>query len=194
MRSTFRAALAVAIPAAFLAGCGGGSSGKASGGGTKSAKEWVSTFCTDAQTWGTSVKNASSSVDAQINNSGGDVATVKQALVKVLNDSVSATDTLLGQLEANGAPDVANGQKIQDAVLGAFRDGRTVFADALAKAQATSTDDPKGFVDTAKQLSSSITSGFDAVGKAFTDAGKLDSDGAIDKAAKDVPSCKALSG
>ena len=51
MRPMFRAALAAAIPALLVAGCGGGSGGSSKPGrGDKPATEWTSTFCTDAQT------------------------------------------------------------------------------------------------------------------------------------------------
>jgi hypothetical protein len=131
-------------------------------------------------------------VTTQTAASAGDVTALKDMLIKLLNDSMTATDNLIGQLQASGAPDMPNGEKIQTSVVSAFRSGRQVLADALAKVQASSTGDPTGFADTANQVSSSITSGFDAVGKAFTEADKLDPGKALEKAAKSEPACKAL--
>jgi hypothetical protein len=176
-------------------GCGGGSGGTGSssqGSGAKPLKQWAAQFCTGTVAWVNSLKGASSAVTTQTAASAGDVTALKDMLIKLLNDSMTATDNLIGQLQASGAPDMPNGEKIQTSVVSAFRSGRQVLADALAKAQASSTSDPTGFADTASQVSSSITSGFDAVGKAFTEADKLDPGKALEKAAKSEPACKAL--
>jgi hypothetical protein len=194
MRRFTQATVIVAILVLLAAACGGSSSSASSSpaGASRPVTQWAAGLCTGVAAWVKTLQNAGTTASSDIASTSGDITAPKQALLKVLNDSVSATDTLITQLQANGAPDVTNGHKIQVQVVSAFRDGRQVFADALTKAQGLSTSDPTGFVDTSKQVSTSISSGFDSVGRVFKDAGKLDTGGTIEKAAKTEPTCKAL--
>jgi hypothetical protein len=197
MQRLTRVSLVVAVFALLAAACGGSSQSASSSHASTSSKpvnQWTAGICTDVAAWAKTLQAAGATASSAITTTAGDITAPKQALVKVLDDSVSATDKLISQLAANGAPDVPNGQKIQTQVLGAFRDGRQVFADALTKAQALSTSDSTAFVDAAKQVSTSISSGFDTVGKVFNNAGKLDTGGTIDRAGKTEPACKAING
>jgi hypothetical protein len=106
---------------------------------------------------------------------------------------VQATDTLIAALNGNGAPDIANGEQIQQKVVSAFQQGRQIFADARARADALPAD-AAGFAQQATQLASSIETGFNSFGTALSQAEKLDSDHKIDQAASKDTACKQLSG
>ena len=94
MRSTLRASLVVVVLVLLTVGCGGGSGGTGSssqGSGAKPLKQWAAQFCTGTVAWVNSLKGASSAVTTQTAASAGDVTALMDMLIKLLNDSMTAT-------------------------------------------------------------------------------------------------------
>lgn len=175
--------------------CGGSSSSSKSDAtsGSRPVSEWVDTLCSKVATWKTAVTDSTTRLTSGIDAAATSTDSAKAAVASTLDGSVHATDTLIAALHSNGAPDIANGQEIQQKVVSAFQDGRQVFVDARARADALPAD-AAGFAQQATQLASSIETGFNSFGTALSQAEKLDSDHKIDQAASKDAACKQLSG
>jgi hypothetical protein len=189
-----RKAAGLAIVASLLlvgaAACGGSSGGSSASG--RPVKQWVTTFCTSISTWSKAVGDASTRLASDLPSASTDLAGAKARLVANLDESLRLTDTLITQLNDNGAPAVKNGAKIQSSVVGAFHDGRQVIADARTRAE-NLPNDPVTFAARAGEITTSINAGFDSAGKAFDAADKLDSDHQIANAGEKASACKGVS-
>jgi hypothetical protein len=194
-----RAVGTVLVTAALVmaaSACGGSSSSSSKSDGKSGSRpvgEWVATLCSNVSTWKTAVTNSTTRLTSGIDAAATSTDSAKAAVASTLDGSVQATDTLIAALNNNGAPDIANGAEIQQKVVSAFQDGRQVFVEARARADALPAD-AAGFAQQATQLASSIETGFNSFGTALGQAEKLDSDHKIDQAASKDAACKQLSG
>jgi hypothetical protein len=186
-----RRAARVLVVTVALASAATSCSGGAKRGSTPVA-QWVETLCTSVTTWTNSINDATTRFGAQIDAAATNAASTRASLVGILDDSLQATDTLVAQLDLNGAPAVDNGTAIQSKVVGAFRDGRKVFVDARSRAESLPPDSAR-LVRQANAIASSIDDGFNAVGKAFGAVEKLDGNHKIADAGNREPTCRQIS-
>jgi hypothetical protein len=109
-------------------------------------------------------------------------------MVGFLEDVTAATDSVIGEVEAVGIPDVEDGQAAADAVLSALRDSQTVFADARDRVQGLSTADPTAFGEELATLGTDLQSSMSGIGSELDQFASPE----LDEASKDIPECQEV--
>ena len=168
-------------------------------GATRNAtpEKWVHTFCGSVVTWEKAVKTNTSKLNgtlASLKATGKvDIPTAKTKLVGFLTKVVHSTDTMVKQIQAVGAPDVKNGDKIQSGVVSAFTQLRKAFQDAKATATKLPTGSAKAFSTKAFALATTIQSSANRIGSAFRALDKY-ATADLNNAAKKDAACQHLGG
>jgi hypothetical protein len=187
-----RSAAAVAALAALLLGAAAADARLSS-----SPQKWVSAFCGSVLTWEHTVKSSSAGFTSDMTKiqSGGDVdlRAAKKRFVGFFGGLVAATGAMTSKVQGRGAPDVPNGAKLQQGVLGGFAKVSKLFRDARKKALSLPTNDRKAFAGRTVVLGQAISASGSKIGDSFQVLSKYDSP-ALDKAAANEPACKALGG
>ena len=142
------AAAAVVALAVVAAGCGGGGGSSTTTTTSASATEWANGFCSAFAAWDTAFKDATSQFTSLSSLS-------KDNFQKAADDVDAATQQLITDLKALGAPDTQSGQQVKDSI------------DSLATTLQTQADAIKTTIDqtsnitqipgAAKDVSNSLT-------------------------------------
>jgi hypothetical protein len=187
-----RSAAAVVALAALLLGAAAAEARPSS-----SPQKWVSAFCGSVLTWEHTVKSSSAGFtkDMTTVQSGGsvDLKVTKKRFVRFFDGLVAATGAMTAKVQSTGAPDVPNGSKLQQGVLGGFAKVSKLFRDARKKALALPTNDRKAFAGRTVALGRAISASGTKIGESFQVLSTYDSP-VLDKAAANEPACKALGG
>lgn len=96
----------------------------------------------------------------QLQQELGGITSADQAidlLVAYLDDTVEATDELIAEVEALGAPDVEGGEEARQAFLDTFEGVREALADAADEVRGLDTSDPEALAQALTTLSSDLT-------------------------------------
>lgn len=162
---------------------------------TASPKKWISTFCGSVLTWENSVKSNAAKLDktvAALKGAGkADLPVLKSQLNGFLGSLVKSTNTMVGKLKGVGPPDVKNGAKIQDVVVGAFQQVAKGFGAAKTSAQSLSTTNKQKFVKGAGAIETTIQVTSTRGQSALTALNKYPTKALDDAATKD-PACLKL--
>ena len=132
-------------------------------------KDWADDFCGNFKGWITDIQTASTDVGKDINP--GDINGGKLAIVKLFETASTETESLIGQIDAGGVPDVPDGDKLVDDLNGKFQDFNDAIEKAKAEAEALPTDDPNAFQSEVKRLTQTFQDETTKVGESF---GELD--------------------
>ncbi len=154
---------------------------------------WATKFCTAFTKWQKTVTSESSKADNALGvTSGGDLSAIRAEFVNFLASDVAATKAVVKAIDNAGAPDVANGSKIQSKILAGFRSTSDVFAGARSDASALSTTDAASFVTDATKIETNLNSAADGFTSAFSDAQTLDKSNELGAALTKAKACKAI--
>ena len=174
------AALGALATAVGFAGCGSSSSGVSAGTYVKAVCNAVGPFEKDVASRSSALNPSSIKSPAQ----------GKTALQSFLAAVASDTDRALGQLKAAGSPDVANGPKIESAIVGAFTQLDHAMKAAAGQANTLPTTSPTAFQSAATTLGNTVRSSMNGIGSSLT--GLKSSE--LEKAAAKEPACSSLNG
>jgi hypothetical protein len=187
---TVAGAIALAL---VLSGCGGG------GGGSPKAspEKWVSTFCGSLGAWEQSVTVDASKfktlVDGLQSSGSLDLVKVRTKFVLFLDRLIASTEKVQSDIGAVGAPDVANGDKIQTTVTGALSKLISDLEKAKTKAEALPATDPLAFAARAGTLGNEIEASAASVGTALSGLSAYNTP-EFSAAAKADPACQKIGG
>lgn len=168
---------------------GDGGGGDAGSGQAVSADVYATSLCTGIQTYIDDVTALSNTFAASL-DPAAELAGQRDAVVGFLDEVLTATDTLISDLEAAGVPDVDGGQAIVDAVGQSFDQARGVIDDARTQVQALALDDAQTFAAELGSIGTTIQSSLGGIGGALS---ALDSPELAEAVAAE-PACAQLSG
>ena len=197
MRSLLVAGLVLAVFA--MAACsdddgGGGGGGTETGGDgggatTVTNETYVSGLCTSMGTYIADVQTITTDFSASLDPSAA-VADQKAAVLTYLDDVITATQSMIAEVNAIGTPEVDNGAEVVAAVNNSFLQAQAVLEDASSQVQALSADDPVAFGTALIDLGTSLESSMAGVGDSL---GALDSQ-ELSEAAAAAPACAQFGG
>ena len=147
-----RSLVAVVSTFALIAGACGGGDGA-------SPDSYAADICSAVGDWVTAIQSGASDIQESADPQAG-----VDALQSFLEDAVEETETLIGEVEDAGAPDVDGGEEFADQLQSAFEEAKTVLEDARDQAEDLPTDDPAAFTEAAGELGSSVQEALSAVG------------------------------
>jgi len=153
-----------------LAACNGGpeppaDTGGAGGGGTTGAEPaptttepqaYVDGMCAAMTVWVDALQGGNEDLQGALAGIGSPGEAV-DLLEAYLRETVEATDTLIADVEALGAPDVEGGEEAAGAVIEAFEGVRTALAGAADEVAGLDTSDPQALTDALLNLSTELT-------------------------------------
>jgi hypothetical protein len=153
---------------------------------TVSATEYATGVCGAISGWVDEIQGLNQDLSANLDPSSAD--SLKDAMVGFLEDVTTATDSVIDEVGAVGIPDVEDGEATAEAVLTALRGSRDVFADAQARVEGLSTDDPAAFGEELQTLGTDLQSSMSGIG------GELDQFASpeLDQAFNDIPECQEV--
>jgi hypothetical protein len=156
MRRKSLVAIGIAVLAIAAAGCGGGDNAAETTTGPTPASEWADGFCTAFGTWQSAMEDISGRFTSLSSLS-------RDNLQAAADDAKSATDQLIEDVRALGAPDTQSGEEIEASV-----DDLTSTLETELDSIQTTLDETSGITElpgALKDVSSSIT----AMTTAFSD-------------------------
>jgi hypothetical protein len=170
---------ALAIAAAALAGCGGGSS-------SVSPATYVKAICTALSPFEKDVQSRSAALQnlPQTKTAAQRKSILQGFFAAVVGDS----DKAISQLKAAGTPDVKNGGKIESAIVLVFTRFGTAAKTASVKANTLPTTSLPAFQTAANALNSSFTTSMAGIGSGVTGLKSP----ALDSAEAKEPACKSV--
>ncbi len=174
------ATLGVLAATVGFAGCGSSSSGVSAGTYVKAVCNAVGPFEKDVASRSGALNPSTIKSPTQ----------GKTALQGFLTAVASDTDRALGQLQSAGSPNVANGQKIESAIVGAFAQLDHAMKAAAGQANSLPTTSPTAFQTAATTLGTTVRNSMNGIGSSLT--GLRSSE--LEKAAAKEPACSSLNG
>ena len=178
--------LAVVLLVAAAAGGCGGSSNKTSNGKT-TPQAYVDQVCSSVGDWLRAVESGSGQIGKEL-KPGSTPAHAKQALETLMRNSVADSERVVAGLQAAGTPNVQGGEQIASELVASFQQATTALRHVEAQVKALPTEDPKAFLDAARQVSPSVESSLGGIG---TDLSSLRSS-ELQHAASKSQACKNL--
>lgn len=145
---------------------------------------WAAEFCGNFEAWLNGITASGESVGDAI--TPGDLEGAKTAIVGLFDDVSGQTETLIGQLEAGGAPDIDDGEAFLDDLLGKFEDFHAAIETAKSEAEGVSTADPAAFQATITELVSTFQTETQTVGDSFSELDAEYGDLELDAAVRDA--------
>lgn len=189
-RRAVLASLAVLVTLAAAA-CGGG--GAEAGGDaaestaaeTVSATTWMDGLCTALGTWQTELTD-----NAPDLSSATDVQATKDSLVSFLGTAVTATRTLVDDIQAAGVPEVENGEAIATEMRSAIAAVGDKFSAAKDTLEGLSTDDPAAFAADLSEIGTTLSEAGTAAGTTFDQLAEKYPAADLDTAANEAQACQ----
>ncbi len=137
-----------------------------SGGGVE-VEAWADDFCGSFETWLDEVQAASSGVTDSI--TPGDMEGAKTAIINLFGTVATHTETLIGEIESAGAPDIDDGDDFLADLIVKFEDFHAAIETARAQAETVSTTDPVAFESEFTALLATFQSETETVGNSFSE-------------------------
>ncbi|MCU1369170.1 MAG: hypothetical protein JWO77_364 [Ilumatobacteraceae bacterium] len=134
-------------------------------GDTVEVAEWADSFCGTFSTWLSEIEDASNRVGTDI--TPGDVEGAKTAIADLFGTASTATQTLIGDLESAGAPDIEDGDQLVADLVEKFEAFDAAAQDAKADSEALSTDDATAFQADAEELTTRFQDEVNTVADSF---------------------------
>ncbi|MGE5594858.1 MAG: hypothetical protein ACM3S1_02345 [Hyphomicrobiales bacterium] len=151
-------------------------------------EQWVSGFCSAFGSYMTDLTALGEDMQsANIAN----IDEAKQAIVGVFEDARDRSEDLQGDLEALGAPHIADGEKFQELMESAAGELVSIFDGAVTDARALPTDDVNAFVADVDDLTTRFREAFDELGTTFDQATQYDIS-ELNRLFAEVPECADL--
>lgn len=172
--STICGVLAVSVA---LTACGGSSNVTPSA-YVKSICQAVGPFEKDVQSRSSSLNLTSIKSPAQ----------GKQALQSFLSSVAADTDQAVSKLKSAGTPDVSNGTRINNAIVGAFTQLRGALGQAVTSAKSLPTSSAEAFKNGAITLGTNVRTSMSSIGSSLSGLKSP----ALESAAKKQSACQNL--
>lgn len=184
-RRAVLASLAVLITLAAAACGGGGNEVGDTAAGTVSAATWIGDLCTALDTWQTELTD-----NAPDLSSATDAGATKDSLVSFLGTAVTATRTLVDDIQAAGVPEVENGEAIATEMRSAIAAVGDKFSAAKDTLEGLSTDDPAAFAADLSEIGTTLSEAGTAAGTTFDQLAEKYPAADLDTAANEAQTCQ----
>lgn len=174
LRTRFIRMTAVLAIVALASACGGdGSSTPSSDGtetsggiepaGSSSAEEYATGVCTAINDWIASLTTQASS----LSDVPTDPVAGQDVMLTFLDAVIADTDALVSKIEALGAPDVADGEAANAALLTTLEQVRDLYQTLRDGVAGLDTSDPTAFATALTGLSTALSTGSSDIGSAL---------------------------
>lgn len=182
------AALALVF-VAILAGCGGGGDDGGNGGDGAPPRQWATDVCGALSTWLEDLQSRQTQVTSDLEGVT-DLNEVRGVLVDFLDDAVSETDTMIGEVEAAGTPDVDRGTELQQDFVTGIGQAKTAFEEAKTTAEELPTDDQAEFAQGTSEIEEQLNTQSQAIEEAFDELDREYDVPELDEAFDEEPACE----
>jgi hypothetical protein len=150
---------------------------------TVSATEYVTGMCTAVAGWVQEIQGLNEDLAANLDPNS--LESVKNAMVGFLDDVITSTESVIGDVEDVGIPDVEDGEATAARVLTALGDSKDVFERARDRVAGMSTDDPAAFTQELQALGTDLETSLSGIGQELETFEAPE----LDEASEDVPEC-----
>lgn len=157
--------------------------------GATAPAEWGKTFCGETSAWTDAAAQGYSNLIAQTSQSAISAKEVRSLYLHYLKSGVDATKQLIVTLVDAGGPEVAQGKKIQAALLVGLAGAGTNLSELVKDARALDPNDRSSFLADLKQLDRKIPRFSRPFQAALATADKLDRGGAFAAILSTVSEC-----
>ncbi len=168
-------------------------SGGSTSGDAVPVDTWAGGVCGAVDTWLAGINANGTKLTADVKTIT-DLNAGRDLLVKFMDDAVALTDTMISDVQAAGAPDIASGDgdQLSADLIAALTPVKQTFADAKTEAQSLPTNDPAAFSQAATELGQKITGSQTGFSASFDALQKQYDDPALNDAFANNPSCAKL--
>jgi hypothetical protein len=187
--------LSAAALAFAAAGCGGGGDGDGGNGGSGSAAPadvWAASVCGALGNWVNSLQAGSRDLGSSLRDTK-DLKTVKARFVTFLEDAEESSGEMVDKVEEAGAPDVSQGEAIQDDLVSALTKVQQSFSNAVGKANELSTSSLQSFSQGVSKLSQDVQENLANTGTEFNALSDKYQSPELDNATDGEPACQQFS-
>ncbi len=128
---------------------------------------WADRFCRDFQTWLEGITSQSESLSTDVDPD--DIGALRTAIVGLFDGLARQTEVLVDQIEKTGPPDIADGDRFIEDLIGKFESFGQVVEGARQKAEAADVTDPTSFRNTITSLVAEFQAETEAVTRTFSE-------------------------
>jgi hypothetical protein len=161
-------------------------------GAVSDPQTWGDTFCTETVTWLTGALQGAQNVQTKASDPSLTPADGKQLLVDYLQTGVASTKSFGQQVKAAGVPDIANGAKIQAALLAGIAGSGAKLATYEKAAKALPTKPAAAFGKGASKLGNRLKTFAQPFQNGLAAADKLDKGNVLGGILETRPACAPL--
>jgi hypothetical protein len=170
-------------------GCGGGD-GDDKGSSSATAPDiWAASVCGALGNWVKDLQDGSRQLGTQMRDTK-DLKTVKARFVDFLENAEQSSEEMVGKVEDAGAPDVEQGEAIQEDLVTALEKVNTSFSKAVDRANDLSTDSLQSFSSGVSKLSQDVQNNLATTGQDFSTLSDRFQSTELDDATDGEPACQ----
>jgi hypothetical protein len=181
--------LSVVVLAFAAAGCGGGGGDNGDSASGTAPDVWAATVCGALGNWVTSLQEGSRELGTQMRNTK-DLKTVKSRFVTFLENAEESSHEMVEKVKEADAPDVDQGEAIQEELVTALEKVENSFSNAVDKANDLSTDSLASFSQGVGKLSQDVQNNLATTGSDFNSLSDRFNSTELDNATDGEPACQ----
>ena len=181
--------LSIAALAFAAAGCGGGGGDNGDSASGTAPDVWAASVCGALGNWVQSLQEGSRELGTQMRNTK-DLKAVKSRFVSFLENAEQSSHEMVEKVKEADAPDVEQGEAIQDELVTALEKVEKSFSNAVEKANALSTDSLQAFSQGVGTLSQDVQDNLATTGNDFNSLSDRFNSTELDDATDGEPACQ----
>ena len=181
--------LSIAALAFAAAGCGGGGGDNGDSASGTAPDVWAASVCGALGNWVQSLQEGSRELGTQMRNTK-DLKAVKSRFVSFLENAEQSSHEMVEKVKEADAPDVEQGEAIQDELVTALEKVEQSFSNAVEKANALSTDSLQAFSQGVGTLSQDVQDNLATTGNDFNSLSDRFNSTELDDATDGEPACQ----
>lgn len=185
----FALVLLVATLAVAAAGCGGGGGDDGDSASGTAPDVWAATVCGALGNWVKSLQDGSRELGTQMRDTK-DLKTVKSRFVTFLENAEESSHDMVEKVKEADAPDVEQGEAIQEELVTALEKVETSFSNAVDKANDLSTKSVSAFSQGVGTLSQDVQNNLATTGNDFNSLSDRFNSTELDNATDGEPACQ----
>jgi hypothetical protein len=181
--------LSVVVLVFAAVGCGGGGGDNGDSASGTAPDVWAATVCGALGNWVTSLQEGSRELGTQMRNTK-DLKTVKSRFVTFLENAEESSHEMVEKVKEADAPDVDQGEAIQEELVTALEKVENSFSNAVDKANDLSTDSLASFSQGVGKLSQDVQNNLATTGSDFNSLSDRFNSTELDNATDGEPACQ----
>ena len=181
--------LSVVVLAFAAAGCGGGGGDDGDSASGTAPDLWAASVCGALGNWVTSLQEGSRELGTQMRDTK-DLKTVKSRFVTFLENAEESSHEMVEKVKEADAPDVEQGEAIQEELVTALEKVENSFSNAVDNANDLSTDSLAQFSQGVGKLSQDVQNNLATTGSDFNSLSDKFNSTELDNATDGEPACQ----